>query len=154
MDVQTVYFIVSIAALAAGAIVAYFRFVTKISSRVAAIEERCKNQCSLLPKLAADVAAITVQVAHLESQNEVFWKVLEPHMAQIIHSPTAHDRDSLVDKLVNGDITRDEARELSQLLEAALARSDWPPEKKFAGVLLLARTRTILEVPSGRGEAA
>jgi hypothetical protein len=138
---QALYTAVYIGVVVIGGLVAYFGFVTRISSRVTAIETRCKG-CSddlrQIPKLCESVTK-------LESQNAVFWAVMEPHLGGIIHSPRAQDRDGLVDKLVSRTITRDEALVLSDMLYHAIQQPAWSADKRLAATLLLARVRIRLE---------
>jgi hypothetical protein len=77
------------------------------------------------------------------SDNEVFWKVIGPHLENIIHSPKSVDRDALVSKLTRGTIEKDELPLLMELLHKAIVGNEWSSEKKFAGVMLLARATTL-----------
>lgn len=116
METSTIVSIViGIATLTLTMIINYFAFTVKISQRV----------------------------TKLETSYEVFWKVLDPHLAQIIHSPVHTRRDKLVEKLVNNrqHLDRKEAKELGVILEGCLA--DCTQNQKLAAALLLARLAAI-----------
>lgn len=137
--------IIQIVVFTAAGLTAYYSFRNTVMSRISVIETRCVPHNEILHDMASDISVLQTDVAGIKKQNDIFWKVLEPHMAQIIHSPKSVDRDTLVDELVSGTITTDEARKLAEMLEEAVQNNKtWTPEKRFAGVLLLARTRTLL----------
>jgi Trk K+ transport system NAD-binding subunit len=89
------------------------------------------------------VVRVEARLTKIETFNEMFWKVLEPHLANIIHSPEHSTRDQLVDGLVHGHLTREELQEVIPLLEASIADSN-TDGKKIASVFLLARAKTLL----------
>uniref|UniRef100_A0A6M3LFC5 Uncharacterized protein n=1 Tax=viral metagenome TaxID=1070528 RepID=A0A6M3LFC5_9ZZZZ len=91
----------------------------------------------------AFVSKTNGRLTRLESRVDVFWKVLEPHLANIIHSPTHPRRDKLVDKLVNKSLTDGEDVELKQLLRECL--DDCRQDQKLAASLLLARVESITD---------
>ena len=66
-----------------------------------------------------------------------------PHLEHIIHSPKSVDRDELVARLTAGTITREELPVLTELLHEAIGKDEWTNEKRFAGVLLLARATAL-----------
>jgi hypothetical protein len=116
--------IVSIAISIIGLLITYFGFVQKGIERQAILENR---------------------LTKLETNNEVFWKVIEPHMAGIIHSPNHRERDELVDKLVKGALTENESVKLIFLLEENI-RENHDGGKVLASALLLARVKGLYAV--------
>ena len=88
------------------------------------------------------VLKISNRLTKVESDSETFWKVLGPHMAEIIHSPEHKDRDELVDKLVHGVLPEDEALLLMELLEQNI-HENHSESKKLASALLLARLKSL-----------
>jgi hypothetical protein len=124
MDIGSIIaIIISVLGIAA----TYFGFVMKSAERQNSFENR-----------------ISERIAKVESDNDTFWKVIGPHMATIIHSPEHKDRDQLVDKLIEGRITQEEAERLTCLLELNILENH-NEGKKLASALLLARTKTILK---------
>lgn len=89
------------------------------------------------------IMQITNRLTAVETRNEVFWKVLEPHMAAIIHSPMHKNRDDLVDRLINKTITLEQAEELICLLEENI-KENHNEGKQLASALLLARTKGLI----------
>lgn len=88
------------------------------------------------------IADIQVKLAKIEQQNELFWSVIQPHLAEIIHSPDHKRRDELVDKLVSNQITDHELIELkSHLCQEA---TNGVKEKRLPSALLLARVEMLL----------
>jgi hypothetical protein len=105
--------IIGAVVVVAGVFVAYFRQVIKISERVSC----------------------------LESDNKVFWQVISPHLAQLIHQSSAPRRDELVERLTTGqELDRSELEELLVLLRAIVMDPAKAPEKQLAAALLAART--------------
>lgn len=108
----------------------YFGFVLKINDRQSSLETK-----------------VGERMAKVEATNEVFWKVLSPHMAEIIHSPTHRDRDELVDKLVHNMLTTPEASRLVFMLEENIREND-DNGKKLASAFLLARVKALIATGS------
>lgn len=86
---------------------------------------------------------LTERVQKIESSNDVFWKVLEPHFANIIHSPQHELRDLLVEKLMKETLTYHEAVTLSMLLKDA-ADVETSPDKKIGFIFLEARAMSLI----------
>jgi hypothetical protein len=84
------------------------------------------------------------RIARTEKDSEVFWKILEPHMAAIIHSPNHRERDELVDKLVAGTLVECEMKRTAELLEENI-RENKDEGKRLASALLLARVKGLIE---------
>jgi hypothetical protein len=99
----------------------YFGFVNRVNAKFSKSDER---------------------LAKLEVANEVFWKVLDPHLASIIHSPTHKRRDELVDKLLDNSISYAELKELDCLLKIAV--DEEKGDKKFVYLLLVIRVEVKL----------
>jgi hypothetical protein len=96
----------------------------------------------------ADLQAIAKplgeRIQKIETSNDVFWKVLEPHFAQIIHSPEHGLRDKLVDKLLDGTLTYNEAATLLVLLNED-SRVEQQPDKRIGFIFLEARVANLIE---------
>lgn len=91
----------------------------------------------------AFVSKTNGRLTRLESSVDVFWKVLEPHLANIIHSPNHQRRDELVDKMVNKTLNDGEDVELKQLLRECF--EDCRQDQRLAVSLLLARVESITD---------
>lgn len=115
MEVTFSQLLITLIGTGATLLVVYFGFVTKTSERLSV----------------------------LEAHHDIFWKVLEPHLAGIIHSPEHTDRDLLVDKLVHDAISDDELLELNDLLSEATTQIP-QNDKCLAAALLLARTKIVI----------
>jgi len=89
------------------------------------------------------VNKLTDRLSKVEARTELFWVVLEPHLAGIIHSPTHATRDELVEKLVKKTITNDEILDLNQLL-TEITQKGKPDDKYLAAALLLARVKILI----------
>jgi hypothetical protein len=89
------------------------------------------------------ILKISERLTKVETNSSIFWKVLEPHMAAIIHSPNHKDRDDLVDKLVRGILTKAEAQTLVCLLDENI-RENHNKVEVFASALYLARLQILL----------
>ena len=139
------------------AVAGYFGFIQRadkeraeLAERVAALEahnsaelvervtrmETRAEQLAVLPQMQRDIQRL------IDGQ-EVFWKVVNKGLGDIIHSPVHVDRDNLVDKLIAGKLTYEGARKLDVLLEEMIEEEKDNPQKRLAGVLLLARTRMV-----------
>lgn len=125
--------------------VGYFGFYSKTKTDIAVMTTKCKEYDRKLEEYDekfARIAKLETDVAVVQKYNDVFWKVLEPHLAAIIHSPIHVRRDELTDKLVNGTLTVEEAHELQGHLEEAI--NDPVEMKRIAAALLLARTCALM----------
>lgn len=126
-------------ALAAGG--AYYGFVRAIDRRVTIIENRCITHQPVIDS----IALLNSRLDRVEAHDETFWRILGPPMAGIIHSPTAHDRDGLVDKLTRypDAMTCPELDAVILLLEGAINQPEWSAEKRLVGAMLLARATQL-----------
>ena len=113
--------------------------VEKMNGRVTAIEFRCVTHEGII----ASIGDMNTKLDKALNDNEVFWKVIGPHLEHIIHSPKSVDRDALVAKLTAGTITKEELPFLIEMLHEAIGKDEWSNEKRFAGVLLLARATAL-----------
>jgi hypothetical protein len=124
----------SLAFAALGFVALYFGFVLHVREDISTIMARCEHNCRILET----VPQIEAKLATLTANNAVFWKVLEPHLAGIIHSPVHKDRDFLVDEFMGGRLSGSDLLELHLLLTAMLTDEN-EPAKRLAAALLLAR---------------
>ncbi|MEN6426091.1 MAG: hypothetical protein ABFE13_12050 [Phycisphaerales bacterium] len=124
---------------AAGILLAVYGFIYRLDRRVSAVENRCDSNQVVIDT----IATLSTRLDKVSNDNEVFWKVIGPHLEHIIHSPKSVKRDALVAKLTSGVITREELPVLIELLHEAIAKSEWTNEKRFAGILLLARATAL-----------
>lgn len=120
----------------------YYAFVRNIEKRVTIVEQRCVNHQAVIDS----ISSLNSRIDKIASDNEIFWKILGPHLAGIIHSPRSRERDELVDRLVHGEpMSHLEMEKLIDLLDEAIYSDRWDGNKKLAGALLLARTKSKLE---------
>lgn len=124
-------------AIIIGGLIAYYGFVVKVNGRLDKIESWIETRKEL--RSLEKIDHLEECVHKMSADNDVFWKVIEPHLAKLIHSPVHRDRDALVEKLVRGTLTGVETYALVTELRMALDDPDWPPDKKLAGAMLLAR---------------
>ena len=128
---------IQVACILIGGLVAYYTFVVRVNNRLDKVESWIETRKELK---SLDKMAHIEEVLHkIEADNDIFWKVIEPHLANIIHSPLHKNRDNLVEKLIHGTLERKEVYSLVTELRMALDDPDWPADKKLAGALLLAR---------------
>jgi hypothetical protein len=139
MSVNLISLLVQVAVLLAAGLAAYFGFVVRISSRVTSLEGNCTSHNATLAK----VDLLTTEMERVKGENLLFWKVIEPHLGNIIHSPIHKTRDELVENLIAGTLTDEEALILVNELNKALHDPAWSEEKRLAGALLLARAEVI-----------
>jgi len=82
------------------------------------------------------------RLTRLEEQYKLFWAVIQPHLANIIHSPVHTRRDELVEKLVTENINEQELSELNRLLKECISNCE-TDGKKIAATLLLSRAEVL-----------
>ena len=121
-------------------IIAYYAFVRDIEKRVTIVEQKCDGNSAVIARLSE----LNTRLDKITADNETFWRILGPPLADIIHSPKARDRDELVDELVHGDLDAAGAHQLIGLLTEAIGSDRWDGDKRLAGALLLARARATL----------
>ena len=96
--------------------------------------------------LSHATALISERVARLEADNRVFWSVVEPHMAQVIHQDTARERDELVDRFVGRQgLTPEELEHIQTLLREVANDERRDPGERMAASLLIAKARIELD---------
>jgi hypothetical protein len=117
--------------LSGGALGFAFRMVRDVT----ALKTECKV-LSCIPDLKAKVAT-------LAQNDEVFWKVIGPHMSGIIASPTHVNRDHLINGLDEGTLTYDQALSLNSLLGHAL-QEERDNTRRVALAFKLAQVRCLL----------
>jgi hypothetical protein len=83
----------------------------------------CREHGKQLDQLLQNDAAQKSQLDTMQAQQAVFWKVLDPHLADIIHSPIHRRRDALMEELFvkKERLSKDELCELKPMLEQAIA---------------------------------
>lgn len=117
---------------------AYYGFVRRIETRVTIIEQRCINHQAILDS----IASLNNRIEKVSNDSETFWKILGPHLAEIIHSPQNRERDELVDRFVHGGkLDWVEMERMIDLMHEAIYSGRWTGDKKLAGALLLSRAR-------------
>jgi hypothetical protein len=76
------------------------------------------------------------RVSRVEEQLKLIWKVLDPVLADTLHSPAHVERDTLVEQFVNGDrLDKNRAQRLAMLLQEAAHQEEDPAKRKAAAVL-------------------
>ena len=126
---------------------AIYLFVYRLDKRVSTIEDRCKSHQAVIDS----ITQLNSRLDKLDAHDEIFRRVIGPHLEGIIHSPRAVKRDELVSKLTAGTIGKDELPDLIDMLRLAIQSQDWSAEKKLAGAWLLARaTQMMNESPYDR----
>jgi len=130
---------ISIAGIGVVIILAVYAFAYRLDRRVGVVEGRCTSH----QKVIDSIETLNSRIDKVQNDNDVFWKVIGPHLEGVIHSPKSVDRDALVRELVSGDIEKDELPHLIEMLHKAIGGDEWSDEKKFAGVLLLARATAL-----------
>jgi hypothetical protein len=141
-----------IAVAIAGFLITYFGFIRSQQDRAVSHENRMtllEGKVTDLAKRedACPISDLEKEVERLKLQSELFWTVLQPHLANIIHSPIHVRRDELVDKFVKGTATHDEMVELDPMLCDEI--------KEHASVeaaLLLAQVRMCIEQKKTDGQ--
>jgi hypothetical protein len=87
--------------------------------------------------------SMTCRVTTLEAESRLFWTVLQPHLAQIIHSPNHPRRDYLVDRFNETEMSNAELTELAGLLDLNI-KENCDTAKRLASALLLGRVEATL----------
>ena len=153
MDIST---IVNIALWILGVIITltigYFGFVFSTKASIVDIRAQLKSikdNCGTVCERIKVIEPISNRLTQLEARYEIFWKVLEPHLAGIIHSPEHLDRDGLVGKLVKGTLIQEEVGLLIPMLEESI-NENHDKDKRLAFALLLARVKTYIVVSGGK----
>lgn len=134
-------------------LMALFGYVVKLTQDVAEMREKHRVICEQHTKQLDCIPDLVHKIDLLTGRMELYMKVLDPHLAGIIHSPIHVRRDRLVDRLVNGELTPTEAKTLACELRDLLAQEN-NVDKKLAAALLLARVEWELAKTGGMGTDA
>ena len=92
------------------------------------------------------VPEIQREVNRLAADTTTFWRILEPSLSNIIHSPTHKRRDDLVDQFVEGKLNETHLLELRSYLKDLLNEVPRDSVKHLAGALLLGRVESQLTI--------
>lgn len=137
--------LLSILVAVLGLLFTYFGFVIKVREDIATIQSTCAGHdkaIECLPRMQADLTK-------LNAADDVFWKVLGPHLGGIIHSPLHKRRDRLMDEWLDakGGVPEADLRELRTELEQMLDEADAGNSQslQLAGALILSRVEAQIE---------
>ena len=83
------------------------------------------------------------RLTKLETQMQPFWNLIERELPKIIHSPHTPEIDILLEKMIEGVLTRDEAIDLKFKLKEEMEIPD--VAKKLAIVLIIARLDALIK---------
>lgn len=118
---------------------------TSVEKDIQRLERLCEERhqgLSVVYDIQRDVGEMKVAIAGIQTFQDNLWKILDLKFAELLHSPTHHRRDMLVDKLVSGELTIEEAGELAVLLDEAFTE-ELNPDKKLAAAFLRARVEAF-----------
>jgi hypothetical protein len=88
------------------------------------------------------IGDIKNRLVKLETQMQPFWSIIEKELPKIIHSPHTPEIDILLDKMVEGKLTIEDAKDLRCRLKMEMEIPDIG--KKLAIVLIIARLDAII----------
>jgi hypothetical protein len=88
------------------------------------------------------IGDIKNRLTRLETQMQPFWSIIEKELPRLIHSPHTPEIDALLDKMAEGKLTIDDAKDLRCRLKAEMEIPDIG--KKLAIVLIIARLDAII----------
>jgi hypothetical protein len=114
-----------------GYVVALTQQLGGVKERMATVENICKS--------VACISDLTLQVDRLVYRQEL----ADKQAAAGLHSPTHHERDSLVDELLAGRLDAADLERVIELLQEAQAKERLP-DKRFWALQLLQRAQTDL----------
>lgn len=89
------------------------------------------------------IGDIKNRLTKLETQMQPFWNLIERELPKIIHSPHTPEIDILLEKMIEGVLTRDEAIDLKFKLKEEMEIPD--VAKKLAIVLIIARLDALIK---------
>jgi hypothetical protein len=122
---------------------AAFGFAFSTARRLVKTETKLDAHIEEHAKYLVDVPQMRADIAKLLEGNQVFWKVIGPHMSSIIQSPHTLERDHLVRKMDEGSLTYEEALVLNSMLGHALDEATNNMDK-VAFAFKLAQVRVFL----------
>lgn len=89
------------------------------------------------------IGDIKNRLTKLETQMQPFWNLIEKELPKLIHSPHTPEIDVLLDKMIDGKLTQDEAIDLKCMLKEELNVPDIG--KKLVMILMLARLDSLIK---------
>lgn len=81
--------------------------------------------------------AMERRMADMEAKTGLFWKIVEQQALQILHHPTRHELDDLLDRYAVGKMNNNQAAQLVEML-MDIAHDDQLPAREISSALLLA----------------
>lgn len=100
-------------------------------------------------RTTVQIGDIKKDIAVLQTNDEVFWRVVGPHMSGIALSPEHLERDHLIRKLDEETVTYDDLLSLNSILGHDLEEES-DPMKKVALAFKLAQVRQLLTKADAR----
>jgi hypothetical protein len=100
---------------------------------------------TILLALFSYVLKISTDTAALKRDMAVFWKIMEPHLGNIIHSPHTPDEDELIERFFyksGSALSKEEAIRLARYLHQA-ACANHAEGKSLAFGMALARLEMV-----------
>ncbi len=84
------------------------------------------------------------RIARVEVKGELFWKLVEQNISELVKSPTHIYKDNLLDKIKDGSINKDEAAELHDILKDELEYIDKKDPRVIGYILVMSRLDFML----------
>jgi RNase P/RNase MRP subunit p30 len=116
-----------------------FKTTSEIESRLTAIETKLDNKKDYID----DIRSVCERVKALEVKNELVWGAIEKAVIDILHHPNQKEKDALLEKFRDKDITEIELEQLDNLLRCDLTERRGTSES-VAAALLIARIKQFL----------
>lgn len=88
------------------------------------------------------IGDIKNRLTKLETQMGPFWNLIERELPKLIHSPHTPEIDKLLEKMIDGTLTKLEAKDLKIKLKEEMEMPDIA--KKLAIILIIARLDAII----------
>ena len=88
------------------------------------------------------ISGMKERISRLETKMELFWKAIENNVSALLKTfPTNINKDVLLDKLSNGELSMEEAQTLRTILIGEMEKFK---NKKIAYILMLARIEQLI----------
>jgi hypothetical protein len=91
------------------------------------------------------------QIRTLETKMELFWNMVGKNIGELLKTyPTYLAKDVLIDKMIDGVMTEEEARTLKTILIGEMEKDK--PEKRLLYVLVIGRLEDLLHTLNSKKE--
>jgi hypothetical protein len=120
--------------------------VTSLETSVTAQKASTDAQFALLRGEVDKIKLSCDKHREAELKVNMLWQMVEQNLPKLLHSPIHHEKDSLLEKMVKGELNLEQARRLRDIIHEELAEVEELSKRSTGALVLWALELRILEL--------